>query len=81
MENEKGKRKTCWTFESEDLILILILKESDNLQSTVTVSLMQLGLMLWRRRGKTKKKRWQIGWKPQGQNSLLSLNLRKKYCL
>ena len=79
MENEKGKRKTCWTFESEDLILIL--EESDNLQSTVTVSLMQLGLMLWRRRGKTKKKRWHIGWKPQGQNSLLSLNLRKKYCL
>ena len=56
MENEKGKRKTCWTFEYEDLILIL--KESDNMQSTVTASLMQLGLMLWRRRGKTKK-RWQ----------------------
>ena len=56
----------------------------DNMQSTVTASLMQLGLMLWRRRGKTKKKVAEDGKSinlPQGQNSLLSLNLtEKKIC-
>ena len=53
----------------------------DNMQSTVTASLMQLGLMLWRRRGKIKKKVAEDGKSinlPQGQNSLLSLNLREK---
>ena len=52
----------------------------DNMQSTVTASLMQLRLMLWRRRGK-KKKVAEDGKSinlPQGKNSLLSLNLREK---